>query len=202
MITELFSTPVLRRDSGLSGAQVEELCAYLLDLRASSPGERHSNHGGWHSSGNLLAEPPASFPYLRQAITEVVFAYAGEALQLRGMINFALTAWAVINRRGDFNAPHNHARSVISGALYLRVPADMRGGEFVMLDPRFNLNSYDSPQLRELRLRLPWDANELKVKPAAGEFLLFPSWLVHYVNAFENEDPDALRIAISFNASI
>jgi uncharacterized protein (TIGR02466 family) len=202
MLHHAFTTPIFRAEAQFPPAQMAELRDYLLELRASSAGEEKSNRGGWHSSGNLFGPEHRSFPFLQEAVTQAVFSYIGEAFGFRGDIRMALTAWAVINRAGDTNVPHNHAQNLVSGVLYLQVPDGMRGGEIVFQDPRFNLNAYRTEAMRELNLVAPWEQTTLAIAPKTGDLLVFPSWLMHYVQAFSAPDPEALRIVISFNAAV
>lgn len=201
MVTHLFTTPISHTRLDLDSAALDDLCAYLLDLRARAEGLRRSNRGGWHSEGNLFAKEHREFPWLREAVVTGILEYAGEGLGLRGDFLFELTGWAVINRAGDYNVPHNHNPNLISGALYIRVPAGMADGEIVFLDPRLNLNASVSRTLQERDQLPPWNRTSIAHAPATGDLLLFPSWLLHYVNAFTAPDPDASRIVVSFNAA-
>jgi len=133
MISHAFTTPILREKSELSSEQLEEVKKYLLTIRSQSPGEGKSNRGGWHSTGNLF--DPSQYrpiPAVQEAVTHALFRYIAEAFGYSGEIQLALSGWTVINRAGDFNAPHNHAGNLLSGALYISVPADMGGGDIVL----------------------------------------------------------------------
>jgi uncharacterized protein (TIGR02466 family) len=168
-----------------------------------SPGESKSNRGGWHSTGNLF--DPAQykvFPVMQEAVTQALFRYIADAFGYRGEIQLSLTGWTVINRAGDYNAPHNHAANLLSGALYIEVPAGMSGGEIVFQDPRLNLNAHETLAMRQLGVKPPWLGTHLNVQPGAGDILIFPSWLIHYVEPFQCDDPKAVRIVVSFNCSI
>ena len=200
MLNHVFTTPVLRETTALTPAQLEEISGHLLGLRANSVGEEKSNRGGWHSSGNLFAPEHRQFDFLREAVTRALFSYIGDAFGFRGELELALTGWAVINRPGDYNVPHNHASNLLSGALDSAVPEGMRGGEIVFQDPRLNLNAVQTDSMRRLNVQAPWYQTSISVAPAAGDILIFPSWLLHYVAPYQHSDPNALRIVVSFNA--
>lgn len=202
MLNHVFTTPILRDQTELPAEVRAEVCSYLLGLRAASGGETKSNRGGWHSTGNLFAAEHRQFPALRDAITKVLFRYIGEVMNYRGEIQVALTGWTVINRPGDYNVPHNHAANLLSGALYLAVPADMEGGAICFQDPRLNLNAHETDGMRRLNLRPPWSMPTVQVAPKAGEILVFPSWVNHWVEPYRSADPDAVRIVVSFNATV
>ena len=202
MISHIFTTPVARESTGLTMEQLGEIRDYLLDLRAASAGEKKSNRGGWHSDGNLFAADFRDFPEMREAITAALFRYIGEVFGYRGPIQLALTGWTVINGPGHFNVPHNHAANLLSGALYIAVPPGMKDGAITFMDPRLNLNAHETPAMKQLQVRPPWMNTAMDVIPAAGEILIFPSWLNHYVQPFAAEDPKAVRIVVSFNAVV
>lgn len=202
MLNHVFTTPVLREATTLTPEQLAEIRDYLLDLRKTAEGELKSNRGGWHSKGNLFSPEHTQFPTLRGAVTSAMFNYIGEVFGFRGEIQLALTGWTVINRAGDYNVPHNHAANLLSGALYVVVPEDMKSGNIVFQDPRLNLNAHETEGMRRVGLRPPWMSTNINVPPVAGEILVFPSWLIHYVEPFESPDPNAIRIVVSFNATV
>ncbi|MDB6149411.1 MAG: hypothetical protein JWQ44_859 [Chthoniobacter sp.] len=202
MVTHLFTTPIAHTTIAVPPADAEAACAYLLAQRKREEGESRSNRGGWHSKGNLFADENAPVGWLREAIVGAILEYAGAGLGLAGEFQFQLIGWAVINRAGDYNVPHNHSPNLISGACYLRVPQGMTGGEIVFLDPRLNLNASVPQALHERRQLPPWHQTSVPHVPALGDLLVFPSWLIHYVNAFTAPDPAEVRIVISFNATV
>jgi uncharacterized protein (TIGR02466 family) len=202
MISHIFTTPVARESTGLTMEQLGAIRDYLLGLRATSAGEKKSNRGGWHSDGNLFGPDFRDIPEMREAITTALFRYIGEVFNYRGEIHLALTGWTVINGPGHFNVPHNHAANLLSGALYITLPSGMKGGAITFMDPRLNLNAHETPAMKALQVRPPWMATAIDVVPGAGEILIFPSWLNHYVQPFESDDPRAVRIVVSFNATV
>ena len=202
MLTEIFSTAILRDPSGLRPAQLDELAAYLLGLAADAHGDVKSNRGGWHSDGNLFSGNFRQFPAMRAAITRALLTYFSEVFHYAGEITLSLSGWTVINHAGDHNVVHNHAANLISGALYVAMPAQMHGGALVFQDPRLNLNGHETDAMRAHRLQPPWMSPIVNITPAAGEIVVFPSWLNHYVEPFTSDDPEAVRIVVSFNATV
>jgi uncharacterized protein (TIGR02466 family) len=201
VVNHLFTTPVAHRRLTPAPADLDELCEYLCERRASSTSLLRSNRGGWHSDGNLFGKEHRNFPWLRELVVQGILDFAGTGLGFTGDFAFELTGWAVINRPGDYNVPHNHNPNVISGTFYLRVPDGMQAGEIVFLDPRLNLNASVTRTMQERGQLPPWNKTSISHAPHLGDLLLFPSWLMHYVNAFTAPDPEAERIVISFNAA-
>ena len=202
MLTHIFTTPVLRDMVDLTPGQRAEICEHLLSLRAAGPGEQMSNRGGWHSSGNLFGPEHRQFPAMRGAVMKTLVQYIAEVFGHRGEIQLAVTGWTVVNRAGDYNLPHNHAANLLSGALYLRVPEGMSGGEIVFQDPRLNLNAHQTEGMRRLNVKPPWTSPRFGLQPSVGEIIVFPAWLNHWVEPFQCDQPDALRIVISFNCTV
>jgi uncharacterized protein (TIGR02466 family) len=100
-----------------------------------------------------------------------------------------------VNRAGDCNVLHCHPGCFLSATFYVKVPAEMRGGDLVFRDPRGPaVAMYETPGID-----LPWVGTGLGIPfaPATGHLLLFPSWLEHRVERFEGSGE---RIAIAFNA--
>ncbi len=202
MVTHLFTTPVAHVRLAPARADLDELCAYLRGLRPAAAGLQRSNRGGWHSAGNLFGKEHREFPWLRELVVQGILDFAGAALGFTGDFAFELTGWAVANRAGDYNVPHNHNPNVISGAFYVQVPDGMQAGEIVFLDPRLNLNASVTRTMQEREQLPPWNKTSIAHAPHRGDLLLFPSWLMHYVNAFTAPEPEAERIVISFNAAV
>ncbi len=201
MLTQIFSTPLYQTRPDASAEQLERLTHYLLGLRDSDPGEVRSNQGGWHSSGNLLDGNHPCLAFLKGVVSHAALEYVGKAFGWRGEIRFRAQAWAVINRPGDYNTPHNHLNSLVSGVFYVHTPPDMSGGEIVLMDPRFNLKRHDSSGPDREHHSIPWDNDKLALAPTSGDLLMFPSWLVHFVHGYRSGAADAVRVVVSFNLS-
>ncbi|MEK0449221.1 MAG: hypothetical protein RL088_1489 [Verrucomicrobiota bacterium] len=139
---------------------------------------------------------------MNEAVTKALFSYIADAFGYSGEIQIALTGWSIVNGPGDYNVIHNHAANLLSGALYISVPPDMEGGAIHFHDPRLNLNAHETEAMRKLGLRPPWSASSVSIQPVAGEILVFPSWLNHWVEPFHSASADSLRIVVSFNASV
>ncbi len=127
--------------------------------------------------------------------------------------------WGNVNKEKQFNPPHVHANSDLSGAYYVKIPTseehtedqDVAAGKICFHDTRLekcastplyeenlgylDLASYSFPKGTSHN---PWLDNVAKFKPEEGMMIIFPSWLLHYVEPnLCKED----RITISFNIS-
>jgi len=99
--------------------------------------------------------------------------------------------WINVLPEGGIHTAHIHPHSVISGTTYVAMPAQTSAIKFE--DPRLAMMMAAPPRTAEAR-------DEMKsfvyVAPAAGEVLLWESWLRHEVpmNMIEED-----RVSVSFN---
>jgi len=99
--------------------------------------------------------------------------------------------WVNIMPRGTVHSLHLHPHSSLSGTYYVQVPKGSPGIKFE--DPRLERFMAAPPRrLTAKREARPW----VTFPAAAGQLLLFESWLRHEVvpNAVHAE-----RISVSFN---
>ena len=192
---KLFSNPLIRFQ--VQGHQA--LNTALLEegerLRALDEGASKSNRGGWHSAGNLFNLSTPCIETLRSAAVESVETATrkiGAKADLKSL-DLKLFAWMNINPKGGFNAPHTHPGAHWSGVYYVNQPevSDDTSGMIEFLDPRSDLPNWRLLKAQSFRPKK-------KIRPQAGEIILFPSYLVHWVYPNEtNED----RVTIAFNAT-
>ena len=168
----------------------EELDTLIQEMRRKEDqqGGRvlRSNQGGWHSEFLDFDKAPlfkgAILDAIQEISTEISISKSSQAT-MNG-------CWININPKGASNKTHTHSDSMLSGAYYLRVPPN--SGRIVLLDPR--------PQTSCLLLPIdkptPLTSVSYYRQPQVGEFVIFPSWLPHYV---EPNESDEERISIAFN---
>lgn len=188
----IFATPLLNRRLAIATPDfIARVKAYVLDLRTRDKGVTLSNFGSWHSSGDLFATKDETMTRLADALLAAVaemsyFQVRDSQPDCTIEAAFAGGAWANVSRDGDFNKPHTHPGVIWSGVFYVdpgeRDPEPPDNGNIEFMDPR------------------PANLHGLKrvIRPVAGQVVVFPSWLVHYVNPFRGRGE---RISIAFNAN-
>lgn len=191
----LFATPLLRFRVTDHAALDAELLAEGARLRAISEGVRKSNRGGWHSQGNLFASQVPCIARLR-ALAEASVIDATRKIAPKvdpSAMGMKLSAWMNVSPPGGFNAPHTHPGAHWSGVYYVSQPevAEGTSGMIEFLDPRSDLPNWRIFKARAFRPKR-------KIRPEAGEIVMFPSYLVHWV--YPNETKDN-RVTIAFNAT-
>lgn len=180
--TPVWECPVINIDN-------RSIAEYCLKVREVKPGVVVSNRGGWHSQELLLPIPQALenlFNDLTAFVNDVPQRYTGiPQLELGNW-------WININGKHDYNLPHDHQNSILSGVYYVSVPDNNMGDLILHRDDKVEFFLTSKVQ-REQTM-----ANTLAVPCPAKEsmFYLFPSWIKHSV---ERNESDKERISIAFN---
>lgn len=192
-----WSTPVLRRSFPNAEAVNKGLKDLVLQRAATTKNVQKSNQGGWHSDEDLLTWGGPEIAQLQEwivgAFQDLTLVTSG-GQQYQGKLE--LNAWANLNRKGDYNMVHTHPACVWSGAYYVETgdpptPEHPKSGVIEFLDPRAGIEMVVTPGL-------PF-AQTKSASPVAGEMIVFPSWLKHFVHPYWGEGD---RISIAFNIRI
>jgi uncharacterized protein (TIGR02466 family) len=180
--TPLWECPV-------KGINNEPIKQYCLEVRDKKQGITISNRGGWHSKELILPIPIE----LETLFNDLTIFVNDVAARHTGASNLILGNWWInINRKYDYNVPHIHQNSVLSGVYYVSVPQSNMGNLILHRNDtaEYFLNFRVKTQ--------PTAANMLFVECPVEEskFYLFPSWVKHSV---ERNEGDEERISIAFN---
>ena len=185
----LFPTPVMRAPGTLPATLVERLVAHFGALATIG---NDSSDGLAHTA--MLR--PQDSPLFVEAARLITPKLAEFGVHLLGeTLGWSLKEmWVNVLDRGGRQAMHNHANSFISGVAYL-TPTHP-GSQTVFLrapggtDFKFK-NDHASAQ------QGPYNADKwVSPPPAAGDVMLFPSYLMHAVPPNRGER----RISLAFNA--
>src|SRR5262245_61640530 len=196
-VMPLFSTWIYLCEDGPRHLNdgLEQLAHRLMQDQRNA--DRRTNCGGWHYAFDLFKLEEPVVTEFREEMEQHVQAFLNyfrpEARQKKD--RFRLEGWINVNRAGDHNVLHCHPGSFLSATYYVKVPPAMKGGEIVFRDPRGPaVAMYETPEIE-----LPWVGSGMGIPfaPATGHLLLFPSWLEHRVEGFEEAGE---RISIAFNA--
>eukprot|EP01147_Barroeca_monosierra_P000155 gene155-3546_t len=166
----------------------------ITDVRAAdSHGVYKSNKGGWQSRSDLLERNGMTscrtlrllYAALREYILDSIQRNKDSTIDSVQMDIHA--AWAGINTKGSYNSPHVHPDSTFSGVLYIKSGYSSENA---------------STQLVFVTPQCPWSSPAMchhKLSIQAGDVVIFPSWLEHFVPPHLGTQP---RIALAFNARI
>ncbi len=109
-----------------------------------------------------------------------------------------LRYWLNINRKNVFNPPHLHPESHYSGVYYVKVPENCPAIHF--LDPRpahiYSLPDINITTGNAFSNNNKYDSSIYTYQPVEGKVVVFPSYLMHYVDPNPKEN---IRISLAFN---
>lgn len=169
-IKKLFSVPfVVDTLSEIDNAKIKDYCNKLKQAYQGKQRTVYSNVGGWHSpiiTGYVPELNELFYAILKKL--KVLYKEVGVHESLEPQIG---QAWANINKRGDYNQEHFHDGWFFSAVYYVEAPEDC--GDFVA----------------------KYDSEEIRIKPETGKLLIFPSFVLHYVEP-SNSDQDRISIAL------
>ena len=141
--------------------------------------------GGWQSNKDLL---DSEFPDLKKSLIVGVNELLSQLYVNQASIRM-INSWTNISRKGESTLPHIHEESSWSCVYYATPTED---ANIYFKDPRL-LEYMDKSHHY---LKQPY-ANVIRKRPfAAGEAILFPSWLEHGVGPGTKDD---IRISIACN---
>jgi len=189
MLIDIFKTPVY---SVTLDCDNDILTQYCIEKEKSDTGRTVSNRGGYQSN-NLIGLNTTCQP-LFSGITKhaCIFAkhmdFKNEDLKLSEV-------WININGYKDYNIPHIHPHTKISGVYYVQ---SGEGSGLIEFSREVNNLEYDwhSSTMNKLT---PYNSTSWRLPTSAGTLYLFPSWLKHSV--LPNTVQNLKRISFAFNLS-
>ena len=186
-IYNIFPTEIFTLET--RGLDNDRMAEVILEMERTQ--ESVSTFEGWKGSYALLRHP--NFKW-------VVDFFGDKLGSILRRYNFRedlhvqiCNMWPNVNRLKDANKQHIHAGVNFSFIYYIRVP--LNSGRLVIVDPRVMrkmthehhlLKNSDDPKTKE----------SITVPAVEGEFIIFPSYLEHYVEPNMSDEP---RISISGN---
>lgn len=190
----LFATPLLSHLWPDSADLNAALRASILDQARRHPGSVRTNMGGWHSEPGLLEFCGEAGTRLIRRMDAMVkeatlrlYAEFGQAPQ---HATWSLSAWANVNRRGDFNQLHTHPGATWSGVYYVDP------GEADPAAPGTAIQLYDPDPARANLFFPELSTANVLFKPDPGLMILFPSYVPHAVPPHRGARE---RISVAFN---
>lgn len=169
------------RDDNRYPSIIEE----ILEMSLKNQSRMISNYGGWQSDEfwgwdvPLFLMPIAT--KIIQCASIVAKDYGFDQIKID---NF----WINVNRKHNYNRPHNHPNSMFSAVYYLTAPKNC--GKIVFERP--DVFEYHIPTSGENEERY----GEYSVVPEDGTIIVFPSYVRHYV---EPNETNSERISLAFN---
>jgi uncharacterized protein (TIGR02466 family) len=186
----IFAVPLFQQQLADFSRHRAALVDFLQALKRQGDGVRRSNVGGWHSDDLQPLGATGEVGWLLAQLRRFAADCIGQLGPPEREFDIVFDAvWAIINRAGDWNTPHNHMPSQWSGVCYLQVDEDSKArhdGNLIFIDPVPLGPRYRSPI-------------NVFIRPKVGGVFLFPGYLTHMV---EPHHGAADRIIVSFNLQV
>lgn len=159
----------------------------------------------FESTFNLFDWKQQAIARLRDHCMAALYHVVGELNQYDAAtlarLHVAHESWFHVTRRGGFFGAHNHPLHSWSGVYCVCQEGDEdneHSGRLTFISPYVTNTMF--VDMASHRLRPPFHAGSWPVRLKPGQLLLFPSWMLHEVTAFEPSREDGLRITVAFNA--
>jgi uncharacterized protein (TIGR02466 family) len=182
-----FPTPIYTKYIGTQEYN-NYLTSKIIDWSKIDQGIKKSNIYGWHSTIEMHKNPE-----YQHLVNEIYLAYK-EVYKDQHIETepFLVNMWANINYQSAFNKSHNHANAFWSGVYYVKTPENC--GSLILEDTRLMSLMHTPRRTNTQKPKHLWEATSFE--PQAGKLIMFPSWVNHYVDPNNSNEP---RISISFN---
>lgn len=203
-LASAFETPILVIEWPETELLNDALEHAIFKRRIEDPeGLNRSNaNGTWHSDDHLLKWTKKAGEDLADMYKQG-FAGFGEQFAIKpgGVYELSLQAWAMVTSDRGWSTVHTHPNAHFSAVYYPRslpeAPEEhtvtgvkVQGGTLEFTDPRGPGNM----TVPGLRLQPAF-----RLKPRAGNMVVFPSWLPHFVHPYQGDED---RVSIAANATI
>lgn len=202
----LFAVPVATRT--LEGAEAlnSELEKILLERETSEYRNPHPTHleqeEVFESNFDMFRWPEPAVRTLRtfvlDSVAEFVADLNGYTAEDMARMQLHNHTWFHVSRHGGSFVAHNHPMASWSTVYCVRageqVPERRDSGVLRFLDHRPGSNMF--MDAANVRLRVPFNFGHYSMRLAAGQLVLFPSYLVHEVATFMGRDT---RITVASN---
>lgn len=195
-IKNIFSTPIATMALENHEHLNAEIISAIEKIRQNDvEGTTRSNLNGWHSKNDFFLRNEPSFKVLTGSILNAAQSFSNQLAQIDwSQYQISGNGWINVSGENAMNVPHTHPGSHISGTYYVQNPQgnSEKSGMIEFLDPR---NDVSGSSFKEFSCT----KSSIRIKPAPGTLILFPSYLRHWV--YPNESK-IQRITIAFNLLI
>jgi uncharacterized protein (TIGR02466 family) len=165
---------------------------FCYELNNKDSGKQISNIGGWQSNNIKLSEClPKLYYEIKERLDELYFYF-----EFKDDLSVKIdNSWVNINKKHNFNAPHDHSYGLFSGVYYVK--AEQYMGDIVFMNPCSSQGICIDSHI--IKTSNPFNSNISRLTPKTGMLILFPTWVKHYTEPNQTEED---RISISFNTSV
>ena len=162
----------------------------------------HRNAALFESNFRLFDWPQDSVQRLNKFCLSTLYGAIRELngydLETLQRLHVATEAWFHVTRRGGYFGPHNHPLHSWSGVYCVSHDGDdpaSDSGKLNLINPHSTSTMYFDMGIA--KMKAPYAMAHRMLRLAAGDLVLFPSWMLHEVLPYEGDD---VRITVAFNA--
>lgn len=192
---DAFSAPLAQKSLERCSEINDVLHRKILDLSGERPSDDkgRAHIGVWYSRGGFFQQPEPEIIELKKFLLTSLREYIGQIVSpsFGDQAKIQLKSWVALTQPKQYQVPHIHAGTHVSGVYYVRVPdRPSPEGDIVFLTP---VGEQELSFFREI------SATSVTVKPRPGLLVIFPSYLRHFTHPFfEGED----RSCVVFTAKV
>ena len=123
-ITQIFATPIYYDRTAGRAALNEVLAGTTRHLVANYPSHDafRAHRGGYYSDGRFLDSGLPGVDGVRAVIVTALDAYFGALGIAHTIVSTEVHGWVALTRPGDYQTPHVHSNSMLSGVYYCVMP--------------------------------------------------------------------------------
>ncbi|MAT92715.1 MAG: hypothetical protein CME59_08945 [Halioglobus sp.] len=179
-LVNAFATPIAVKHYPKASEINDALHRIILSMSREAPSDDagRAHVGGWYSRGGFLARKEPEVTQLQgffsRSLRKYLAGVVSEEFAQAAKIN--LHTWVALTQAREYQPPHVHAKSHISGVYYVNVPDCPQ--------PQGDLEFITPVGEQELDFFASISATSYKVRPRPGDLVLFPSYLRHYTHPF------------------
>ena len=176
---------------------IQKINEYIDGIILDKEKSRQLNHGD-NLVGSVTQEIKLETQFMKEInwagfLTNIIEQWISQATNKKITRFFLISSWVVRQFENEYNPIHWHGGH-ISGVGYLKVPDNF--GETIQ-----NKKNSSNGRLELIHGTRNFLTNSTyKIKPAVGDFYLFPNFMMHTVYPFQNKEGE--RRSISFNGKI
>tara|TARA_Y100001951_G_C11193861_1_gene213125 strand:+ start:68 stop:700 length:633 start_codon:yes stop_codon:yes gene_type:complete len=187
----LFPTPATITNIGRSFTKDEMRCISLVPMEKDEKirMQNHRSKDGYLFDNDFVNEGLKDIKnFCEQQLKNYLEEIEGVDTDLAGVR--ITQSWLNKNKPSEHHPPHFHLNSYLSGVLYFKcLPND-----------HININkthrSYNNIEFPLKKITI-WNATSISQNVTEGDLIIFPSWIMHYVDVNDTEDKE--RISLAFN---
>lgn len=179
-------------------AAVRLFCrTYPRDTKEFKP---HSTKIGFQSASDIFDLEDPAIKMLKSEIAAFAGSFMNTHFKFLTSRNeapaaFSLSLWGWFTEYDErgWNSPHMHPRSLVSGVYFVNTPAE------ILDEANRNFSGwlgFEDPRPAAQNWPVPGQLTEVFFPPVEGTFIMFPSFIRHYVPPFRG---GGVRTTVAFN---